>query len=900
MPPAPDADLSLRSAQLAGGISQQPPHLRFPGQVEAASNVVFDVADGIRKRAGSVYVKTITGLTLGNDYALHAIDRDDSERYVVVYGDSGGLLKVFHEDGTEATVSITAAAATYLALNSPTTRQLRLRTVADYTFILNTTVAAGLVDGPTYELTHTWRDYDVMTSNTVAQNTYHQTTGDVAGFPQGFYKYNTGTITFGTYKFPEITGGTLADPSGFWDGGGPYGFGIRFQRRSRAFTGGTWTAATRTLVTTDCFLHYSPQDGDELHITGGTGFTPGWYRIESVSSSTTCVLRSAAGLSGSNQTNVTGGDIGVKYDVRFPATSTTLTDMYAIAAYVQSKMHQAGAMDALCSWTETNTQTGYFTITNPWGGIGSTIAEVTAPSTGTDLSAAGQPFNPTGTNTSGTGPVTGDGRSLAPDLRWTRVAESGASNATPDQTKMPVQMVRTVIGPPATFTVDVVTWNSRTTGDEDSNPAPSIWTNTKKISDIAFYKNRLGFSGGENVVFSRTGDLFNFFLDDPANLKDTDPIDVSLSSDQVTITDFMVLFRDSITIFTTAGRQFDLASRDTFTSSTAAFTASTQYNTLSVRPRPIGGLLYFVGPGDKAGEMYEAYYDETILATEATQVSAHVPDLLPTTIRSIAAHANTRQVFVLSEEGSYGGKTIYGYRSHWTGLTKQQSAWTTWAEVSTAKLCDIVVVHDKMFTLVQKGTQFALEYFPLTRPVNDQSIGHSVFGDRKITLSGGTFAAGATTWTLPNSTNDSSLTTVVIGSTGAIVTAANDGTHVVITGNYSAETVIACRPFAATVTFTRPYLRDARGSAELDTTLVCKRVTTTHLNSGTYTLTQNRAESSDIDNVYTPATNTASGTFRTFIAGDVEKFNLKLSSSSVRPMTITGLEYQTDIAQPPR
>jgi len=45
--------LRLSAMQLAGGISKRPPHLRTPGQLEDAQNLVFSVVDGINKRPGT-------------------------------------------------------------------------------------------------------------------------------------------------------------------------------------------------------------------------------------------------------------------------------------------------------------------------------------------------------------------------------------------------------------------------------------------------------------------------------------------------------------------------------------------------------------------------------------------------------------------------------------------------------------------------------------------------------------------------------------------------------------------------------------------------------------------------------------------------------------------------------
>jgi hypothetical protein len=68
--------IPLRLPLLFGGISNQPPHVRHPSQVEDAENFVFQVAHGATKRPGSEFVATITDLpnALGSGSAVPAAD----------------------------------------------------------------------------------------------------------------------------------------------------------------------------------------------------------------------------------------------------------------------------------------------------------------------------------------------------------------------------------------------------------------------------------------------------------------------------------------------------------------------------------------------------------------------------------------------------------------------------------------------------------------------------------------------------------------------------------------------------------------------------------------------------------------------------------------------------------
>ena len=53
-------------------------------------------------------------------------------------------------------------------------------------------------------------------------------------------------------------------------------------------------------------------------------------------------------------------------------------------------------------------------------------------------------------------------------------------------------------------------WGERTVGDLESAPDPSF-INGRKINNVFFFRNRLGFLADDNVVLSRVSEFFNFF-----------------------------------------------------------------------------------------------------------------------------------------------------------------------------------------------------------------------------------------------------------------------------------------------------------------------------------------------------------------------------------------------------
>lgn len=131
------------------GVSRQPDTMRLPGQVEDATNVDFTVeSGGFRSRFGSERIAKLTVASPTADVAIHSINRDTTERYVVVVpGD--GTVEIFDTTtGVEKTVNAISVPVQGYLTGSPS--DFSFVTVADYTFVLNKskTVAMGSTAAP--------------------------------------------------------------------------------------------------------------------------------------------------------------------------------------------------------------------------------------------------------------------------------------------------------------------------------------------------------------------------------------------------------------------------------------------------------------------------------------------------------------------------------------------------------------------------------------------------------------------------------------------------------------------------------------------------------------------------------------------------------------------------------
>lgn len=119
---------------LIAGISQQPPKLRHAEQLEEQINGFSTEAGGLQKRPPTQHIRRLPALPLKTK--VHLINRDETERYIVAF--TGDSLKIFDINGNEKTVKMENGADTYVTCSEPN-KQLKAITVADHTFIVNTT-----------------------------------------------------------------------------------------------------------------------------------------------------------------------------------------------------------------------------------------------------------------------------------------------------------------------------------------------------------------------------------------------------------------------------------------------------------------------------------------------------------------------------------------------------------------------------------------------------------------------------------------------------------------------------------------------------------------------------------------------------------------------------------------
>ena len=246
-----------------------------------------------------------------------------------------------------------------------------------------------------------------------------------------------------------------------------------------------------------------------------------------------------------------------------------------------------------------------------------------------------------------------------------------------DENRMPHKLVRNSDG---TWSINTVNWDMRLSGSDSDNPGPTAFREGRQtpIKDIAVFQNRLYFAADDTVFASRLGEFEDFFIADPGNITDSDPIDTTLSTNSYAEVEYMIPFRDQLFIVTDSSTQFILTGFDNVVS---PFTVEIQpisfYTTSGVtNPVAVGNNVYFANNR----RMY-MYYPQNVEAGMTVEMTKHCPDYLPENPTGLYVATANDTMFVSSNEDWDNGTfphELFCYTNRYSGNQMVQNALHKW------------------------------------------------------------------------------------------------------------------------------------------------------------------------------------------------------------------------------
>ncbi|AXC37102.1 tail protein [Salmonella phage 3A_8767] len=604
--------ISQSIKNLKGGISQQPDILRYPDQGSRQVNGWSSETEGLQKRPPMVFLKTLGDSgALGQAPYIHLINRDEREQYYAVFTGSG--IRVFDLAGNEKQVRYPNG-SDYINTANPR-NDLRMVTVADYTFIVN--------------------------RNVIVQK-------------------NTTSVNLPNYN-PKQDG--LINVRG-----GQYG---------------------RELI-----VHINGKDVAKYKIPDGS-------QPEHVNNTDAQWL--AEELAKQMRTNLSGWAVNVGQGfihVTAPSgqqiDSFTTKDGYA-DQLINPVTHYAQSFSKL----PPNAPNGY-------------MVKVVG-----DASRSADQYY-----------VRYDSERKV----WVETLGWNTENQVLWET-MPHALVRAADG---NFDFKWLDWSPKSCGDIDTNPWPSFVGSS--INDVFFFRNRLGFLSGENIILSRTAKYFNFYPASVANLSDDDPIDVAVSTNRIAVLKYAVPFSEELLIWSDEA-QFVLTASGTLTSKSVELNLTTQFDVQDrARPYGIGRNVYFASPRSSYTSIHRYYAVQDVSSVKnAEDITAHVPNYIPNGVFSICGSGTENFCSVLSHGDP---SKIFMYKFLYLNEELRQQSWSHWDFGANVQVLACQSISSDMYVILRNEFNTFLTKISFTKNAIDlQGEPYRAFMDMKIryTIPSGTY-----------------------------------------------------------------------------------------------------------------------------------------------------------------
>ena len=329
--------------------------------------------------------------------------------------------------------------------------------------------------------------------------------------------------------------------------------------------------------------------------------------------------------------------------------------------------------------------------------------------------------------------------------QWEETVEAGIKFKF-DYATMPHVLVRQadgnfrfakVDGDSYNVTIDSVTtsytlpkWGERTVGDLVSAPDPSFIGN--KINNVFFFRNRLGFLAGDNVILSRVSEFFNFFPETVISVLDSEPIDVAASHTKVAILKSAVTMGEKLILFSEQTQFVLTSSADNLTPKTANVIVVTEFeSSAAAQPVGSGSSIYFLTQKGSFAGIREYIIQGESQIRDAANVTIHVPRLIPTNVFKMAVSTNQDILVVL---GSDNPNKLYVYRwLYGEGGQKALSAWFTYSINTNRSILNVDFIGTDLFAVIEEANKVTLEKIPFETEFRETNASFEYHLDHKVT-----------------------------------------------------------------------------------------------------------------------------------------------------------------------
>ena len=324
---------------------------------------------------------------------------------------------------------------------------------------------------------------------------------------------------------------------------------------------------------------------------------------------------------------------------------------------------------------------------------------------------------------------------------WSECAEPGIAKSL---TNMPLVIQRTAT---TTFTVKQFTYQDRRVGDDNTNPMPTFVG--KRINKVLFFRNRLALLSGENVILSRPGTLGtpDFFIESALTVSASDPIDISAASMFPSDIFDGIEINAGLLVFST-NQQFLLSTDDTVLNpDTAKLRSVSTFNyNKDISPISLGTTISYLDNSGKFSRLNEMANTSREGEPDVVEISKLVPTLLPKNLDLLTNSRENSLILI----GKTNSDIVFGYKYLAIGDKRQQQAWFKW-KLNNPLLYHFII-NDEYFFL---DTDNFLQSLKIVQSDDDpiitqDDVNYQIHLDNHTTVSNGVYNASTNLTTFTN------------------------------------------------------------------------------------------------------------------------------------------------------
>ena len=665
---------------LLRGISQAADNTKQADHADIQDNADSNPVIGLTKRSGLKYITNLSSSALGNVH-IQTINRDLNERYVAIF--SNGNVKVYDIDGVERTVQ-KPDGTTYLNTTNPR-GVIRTVSVADFTFVVNTTITPAMDSTLSADTTQA-----IVFINQVSDKTTYSLTVD--GVTVTDNTASDSTLSTDTVA-ADLRSGLLAGLTGF------------------------------TIARNGPVLWIRKNDGSDFSIEGSD--TQGNTQM-------TVIKNTVQRVTYLPTVSPNGYVVEVKGD------ETTDFDNY----YVKFVTNNGNAFEE-GQWEECvapgiefkfNYDTMPHVLIRQADGD-FRFARVDGD-TYTDLNTAGT-YSQSGTTVTVTS--ANHGLSNSDSVQFDFVSGTAVDGTFTITTVNANSFTFTAAGS-LTTTGNVAfgkvnnstlpKWAERTVGDLESAPNPSFIGS--KINNVFFFRNRLGFLADDNVILSRAAEFFNFFPETVLSVIDCEPIDVAASHTKVAILRSAVTVEQELILFSDQTQFVLTSSTDNLTPRTANVVVVTEFESDDdAQPIGAGSSIYYLSKRGSFANVREYVYQRDLVIKESSNITVHVPRLIPSNIFKFAVSTSADVLVCLGTDEPnklYINRWLYGQQ-----YQKILNSWSTFTINENRSIKNVDFIGSDLFLVIEESNGTTLEKIPFENNFTEPNAVFEYRLDHKVT-----------------------------------------------------------------------------------------------------------------------------------------------------------------------